>query len=67
MQSFFKISHRFFQLFIFIASLTAAAPGYAQPRTPVTIADEIVVTATRFREPQQELPIGVMVITADVA
>jgi len=42
--------------------LSAAVPGYAQPLKRVTIADEIVVTATRFREPQQELPVGVMVI-----
>ncbi len=65
MQSFSKSSHRFFQLFIFVVALTAAAPGYAQPRKPVTIADEIVVTATRFREPQQELPVGVTVINEE--
>lgn len=65
MQPFFKFSHRFFRSFFFIVALTAAVPGYAQPRKPVTIADEIVVTATRFREPQQELPVGVMVINEE--
>ncbi len=65
MQSCCKISHRFFPSFIFIVALTAAVPGYAQQRKPVTIADEIVVTATRFREPQQELPVGVTVINEE--
>jgi iron complex outermembrane receptor protein len=65
MQSRCKFSHRFFQSLIYIVALTAAAPGYAQQRRPVTIADEVVVTATRFREPQQELPIGVTVINEE--
>ena len=65
MQSFFKFSHRFFPSCIFFVALTAAVPGYAQPLKPVTIADEIVVTATRFREPQQELPVGVTVINEE--
>ena len=60
-----KFSHRFLPLFVFVAALTAAAPGYAQQRRPVTIADEVVVTATRFREPQQELPVGVTVISEE--
>ena len=60
-----KFQHRFFPLFVLIVALTAAVPGYAQPRKTVTIADEIVVTATRFREPQQELPVGVTVINEE--
>jgi iron complex outermembrane receptor protein len=65
MQSFFRFSHRFFPSWIFIVALFAAVPGYAQQREPVTIADEIVVTATRFREPQQELPVDVTVINEE--
>ena len=62
MQSGCKFSHRVFPFVIFSVALSTAVPGYAQQRRPVTIADELVVTATRFREPQQVLPIGVTVI-----
>jgi len=65
MQSFFKFSHRLFPPCIFFAALAAAVPGYSQPHRPVTMANEIVVTATRFREPQQEFPIGVTVINEE--
>ena len=65
MRSSFKFSHRFLPFCVFFVASTAAVPGYAQQRRPVTIADEIVVTATRFREPQQELPVGVTVISEE--
>ena len=60
-----KFQHRFFPLFVLIVALTAAVPGYAQPRKTVTIADEIVVTATRFRERYVDTPVNVSIITAE--
>ena len=43
----------------------AAAPAYAQLRAPATVGEEVVVTATRFKEPQRDTPIGVTVISAE--
>lgn len=66
MQSFLKLNHRFFPYFIFFVALTAAAPGYAQQqRKPVTIGDEVVVTATRFKERYVDTPVNVSIITAE--
>ncbi len=65
MRSFFKFRFRFFPFLIFIVLLTAAPLGYAQQQQPVVVADEVVVTATRFKEPQQELPVGVTVINEE--
>ena len=65
MPSRFKFKHRLFPPFILAVALIAAVPGYAQPRKPVMLADEVVVTATRFREPRQELPVGVTVINEE--
>jgi iron complex outermembrane receptor protein len=64
MQSFFKFHCRFFVSAVLSASPICAAPGYAQP-PPVTVAPEVIVTATRFTEPQQDTPVGVTVITAE--
>ena len=43
----------------------AAEPAYAQLRAPATVGEEVVVTATRFKEPQRDTPIGVTVISAE--
>jgi iron complex outermembrane receptor protein len=49
------------------AAVAAPLSGFAQS-TAGTIADEVVVTATRFPEENRALPIGVTVITAqDIA
>lgn len=61
MQPFFNSRHGFFRSFALIVTWIAATPGHAQ-QPPVALADEVVVTATRFREPPQELPLGVTVI-----
>ncbi len=61
MQQLFKSRHRFFRWFTLIVTGIATMPGYAQ-QSPVTRADEVVVTATRFTERLQELPVGVTVI-----
>jgi iron complex outermembrane receptor protein len=45
------------------AALAVPACGFAQS-SPDTIADEVVVTATRFPAENRDLPIGVSVITA---
>ena len=47
-----------------VVSTTFSAPGYAQ-QPPATLAPEVVVTATRFRDSQQDLPVGVTVITSE--
>ena len=65
MPSDFKFRFRISRSFVVISSLIAASPGYAQQQKPVTVADEVVVTATRFREPPQELPVGVTVINEE--
>ena len=54
--------HRFFRSLTAIVIWTAASPGYTQQ--PVVVTEEVVVTATRFKEPHRELPVGVTVITA---
>jgi len=46
------------------AILWIATPA-ADAQQPVTVAPEVVVTATRFEEPPQETPIGVTVITQE--
>ena len=46
------------------AILWIAAPT-VDAQQPVTVAPEVVVTATRFEEPPQETPIGVTVITQE--
>ena len=45
--------------------VSIAAPAYAQLRAPATVGEEVVVTATRFKEPQRDTPIGVTVISAE--
>jgi iron complex outermembrane receptor protein len=65
MQSFFKVRHRFLSSLVLAGSLSAALPGYTQQQLPVTVADEVVVTATRFKAAQQDLPVGVTVITEE--
>jgi iron complex outermembrane receptor protein len=46
------------------AGAAAITPSYAQ-RAPVTLADEVVVTATRFPENRESFPIGVSTITRE--
>lgn len=65
MQAIFKVRHRFLSSLVLAGSLVAAAPGHAQQKLPVTVGEEVVVTATRFKATQQELPAGVTVITAE--
>lgn len=45
-------------------SLFTTPAVHSQQQLPVTIADEVVVTATRFNAPPQGLPVGVTVVTA---
>ncbi len=47
--------------FLIVAPL-AAIPGHAQQQ-PVTMTDEVVVTATRFQAQPQNLPVGITVIS----
>jgi iron complex outermembrane receptor protein len=61
MQLFFSRSRGVLSLLVLAGSLSAASPGHAQPLL-VTVADEVVVTATRFKEWQRDLPVGVTVI-----
>ena len=61
MQPFFNSRHGLFRPFALIVTWLAATPGHAQ-QPPVALADEVVVTATRFRGSPQELPLGVTVI-----
>ena len=65
MQSGCKFSHRVFPFVIFSVALSTAVPGYAQQRRPVTIADEVVVTATRFKDRYVDTPVNVSIITAE--
>jgi iron complex outermembrane receptor protein len=65
MQSSFRFRHRFLSSLVLAGLLIAAVPGQAQQQLPVTIADEVVVTATRFNTSQQVLPVGITVITAE--
>ena len=46
------------------ASLALAPASHAQP-VPITIADEVVVTATRFKDRYVDKPVNVTVITAE--
>jgi iron complex outermembrane recepter protein len=65
MQSLVRCSRRQFWIPVLIFTASTAAPGYAQVQAPATLADEVVVTATRFKEPQHEVPVGVTVINAE--
>ncbi len=64
MQANFKLRFKIFPSFIFISLLILASPGHAQQQ-PVTVANEVVVTATRFKEPPQDLAVGVTVISQE--
>ncbi|MDB5809599.1 MAG: TonB-dependent receptor plug [Betaproteobacteria bacterium] len=64
MQSFLRFTYRQFTLRVAITAVTTL-PAYAQLKPATTLGDEVVVTATRFKEPQQAIPIGVTVITAE--
>src|ERR1700712_1443750 len=46
-------------------TVATGSPAYAQLRAPATAGEEVVVTATRFKESQGETPIGVTVIGAE--
>ena len=64
MQTFFRSRFGLVPSVVLAISLSRfAAPGCAQQQ-PATIAPEVVVTATRFEGSQQNLPVGVTVITA---
>ena len=65
MQSFIRCRHGFLSSLVLTGLLSAAAPGFTQQQVPVTVADEVVVTATRFKGSQQNLPVGITVITAE--
>ena len=64
MQSIFRPCFKFVLSAVLVVSAIFAAPGFSQV-PPVTLAPEVVVTATRFNEPPQDLPVGVTVITAE--
>lgn len=67
MQSIFRVRRSFVSSLVLAGSLSAASPGFTQQQMPVTLADEVVVTATRFKVLQQKLPVGITVITtADI-
>src|SRR3972149_6272884 len=59
MQPCFKFRHGFIPSVSFIVALTAASPGYAQQQKPLVIADEVVVTATRFKDRYVDTPVNV--------
>ena len=65
MQSLFRFGRRQFLLLVLIVSTVIASPGRAQVRAPATVAEEVVVTATRFKETQHEVPVGVTVVNAE--
>jgi iron complex outermembrane receptor protein len=52
------------QIYVLLTSLLSGASAYAQGTRDI-VADEIVVTATRFEERSGDQPIGVTVITAE--
>ena len=52
------------QIYILLASLLIDVSAHAQ-RTPDIVADEVVVTASRFEEKPGDQPIGVTVITGE--
>ena len=64
MQPCFKFHPGFLPALILAGSSITASQGHAQQQ-PVTVTEEVVVTATRFREPAQDLPVGVTVITEE--
>lgn len=64
MQSCFRFRRFLFCFSTFSLAWSAASPGYTQQQ-PLVIADQVIVTATRFRESPQDLPIGVTVINAE--
>jgi len=47
------------------AVLSAAAWCAIAAEPPVTVGEPVIVTATRFEEPQHNLPVGVTVVTAE--
>jgi iron complex outermembrane recepter protein len=66
MQSLFSVYRRGFWFFSATTAIVVAiSPVQAQQQTPVSIANEVVVTATRFKEPPADLPVGVTVINAE--
>ena len=65
MQPCFKLRHGFIPSLIFIVLLSAASSGYPQQQRPVVVADEVVVTATRFKDRYINTPVNVTVITAE--
>ena len=65
MQTFFGSRCHSFSSLVLVGWLSAAASGHAQQKPPVTVAAEVVVTATRFKAAQQDLPAGVTVISAE--
>ena len=64
MQSLFTFRRRFLSSLVLTSSLVIASPGHAQQKLPVTVADEVVVTATRFVDKYVDTPVNVTVITA---
>jgi len=65
MQAFFNVRHRFLSSLVLASSLIAAVTGHAQQKLSATVADEVVVTATRFKEKYLDTPVNVTVITAE--
>ncbi len=62
MRSYFKHHSAFVRSAFFSACSLAVTPGHAQLAQAIP---EVVVTATRFSETRQDLPVGVTVITAE--
>ena len=65
MQAFFNVRHRFLSSLVLVGSLSTTPLSHAQQKLPVTVADEVVVTATRFKEKYLDTPVNVTVITAE--
>ncbi len=55
----------YLSFFVPIGLLIAASAGGAQPPAPVTVAGEVVVTATRFADRYADTPVNVTVISAE--
>lgn len=64
MQTGSKSRHRFFRASIVTFSWLAAAAVHSQQQ-PLVYTDEVVVTATRFKEKYVDRPVNVTVITAE--
>ncbi len=64
MQYFFKSRHECSRAFAFIVACIAVTPGYSQ-RPSAVLAEEVVVTATRFKERYVDTPVNVSIITAE--